>query len=1056
MTIMSPNIGFVIAIGSAIMGQSSEVTHVRSITEDLTYPARVAPLPDGGVYVTEPPLQRVLHYDASGVLVTDHVLAQGPLGIAVHDDGRVFISREDGAIGVYDNAFVLQGTVNPAPLSLLGPNDLAFDATTEELYAVDSAAQRVLVFFESALGTWTLDRSWGIGGSGMGQFSTPQSIALDTSLGHVLVTDADNFRVQVFDTDGVTLFRFGYRILYTRTGEVAWYARTEGAAVDACGNIYTTDALMGTLRVADSGGQEIDPNFLPLLRYGIGATQLRVPCDVAISDAGQMFVADTNNGAVKVYDVACTAAAVAAVVEAADGDRSSAYERTRLGDELRDKLRDQKQDRSRDPVVFPDNPAEIAAAMNAGEYVEALDLNGDDVLDIQDLELAVDHFGAGTVEDFLAGGGGVAAHPALAVPHILDIPNRCSRCHSMDGAPAGGMLAAMGQENLCQSCHSAGKIAGDAWIGPGDTEMNHPWGVPASDADPGPAADSDVALHLDAGRVRCGSCHEPHESSVGTCQVPSPIPGWELPVHIGSCVGGVADGEPCQSDAQCEMTFMRTQEDKVSLCGECHVQYEEWLHAGHSEEHGEAWVHYDWSMGNNWLCTGLGTPYAYCTGEGVGTAASPAAAPCTGVGTPMACCTGPGAGSTCTVSNAGCTGPGTPWACCSGTATGNCANNLSAAACTGVGVPMACCTGVGTGSCSSRESCRQCHSGNGFIDFAEDFPDGVVQGSRHHGTYRVADCLVCHATHGTDQGEDLLRVYDTVWLPTAQVLSGVGSSATCMACHNGRALPPVPNPPGVTTPHYLSGGVMLEGINGVINFDGTAYVLTSSQHTQLLASETLGCATCHMAAVPTTGPGAGKVGGHTFNIVDHETGFENVANSCNAAGCHSGLTTVNRAANGDYDGDGSGVPPLLPEGVQEETQGLLELLESALNVAGAFRLLLDPVTGLPTTDPNGTPTYPYWTSRMCSGGSRDGLGCTGTGAGTAPFNCPDGGACNASVPSGELATVEDAIWNWEYVDNSGDRGVKNTGYAIGLLQIAYKGVTNTAVPDAAYRYSPAP
>jgi hypothetical protein len=218
-----------------------------------------------------------------------------------------------------------------------------------------------------------------------------------------------------------------------------------------------------------------------------------------------------------------------------------------------------------------------------------------------------------------------------------------------------------------------------------------------------------------------------------------------------------------------------------------------------------------------------------------------------------------------------------------------------------------------------------------------------------------------------------------------------------------------------------------------------------------------------MAPVPTSGLGAGKVGGHTFNIVDRDSGFENVANSCNAAGCHTGLTTINRPANGNYDGNGA------IEGVRTETLNLLILLKDALNAAGAFRLLLDPVTGLPTADPpgglspDGAPSYPYWTTRKCSGGTRDGLACSGTGAGTAPFNCPGGGACNSSVPAGELVTVEDAIWNWEFVDKSEDLGVKNTGYAIGLLQIAYKGVTNSAVPGlplpappVAYRYSPAP
>ncbi|MEK7731496.1 MAG: cytochrome c3 family protein, partial [Planctomycetota bacterium] len=406
--------------------------------------------------------------------------------------------------------------------------------------------------------------------------------------------------------------------------------------------------------------------------------------------------------------------------------------------------------------------------------------------------------------------GGVAAHPALNPPHILDLPNRCGLCHSMDGAP-GGMLTSAGQENLCQSCHSAGKIAGKDWIGPGDTYMNHPWGVPAANADPGPAPGSEVALHLDAGKVRCGTCHDPHESSQGTCETPSPIPGWPFPIHIGSCTGGSANGEPCQSDAQCEMMYMRTEGRKINLCGECHVQYDEWLHAGHSEEHADPWSHYDWSMGNNWLCTGPGTPYAYCTDVGAGTAASPAAAVCTGAGTPLACCTGAGTGPTCFL-NGSCTGAATPWPCCTGVGTGTCPTtpSLSIAACTGPGTPMTCCTGVRTGSCSSREACRQCHSGNGYVDFSNDFPDGTVNTATHRGAFRVADCLVCHTTHGKSHDEHLLRIYDTVRLPTGQMITGAGPGATCMACHNGRIAPPTQNTTtSLSTPHYLLGGVML-------------------------------------------------------------------------------------------------------------------------------------------------------------------------------------------------------------------------------------------------------
>jgi predicted CXXCH cytochrome family protein len=945
----------------------------------LTYPARIAPAPDGEIYVTDPPMKRVVRFDAAGAVVGTYAVSQGPVGIAVHADGRVFVSREDGRIGVYSATLAALGTVNPAPLTLAGPNDLAMHSVDDELYAVDSGEHRILVFAESAPGTWTLARWWGMEGVALGLFATPQAIAIDEAADHVIVTDTDNFRVQVFDTTGILLFKFGYRTLYLPTTDVAWVARAEGVAVDECGNIYLGDALMGTVRVFSTVGGELDSMHLPALSYGTGAGQLRVPCDLAIDD-GRLYIANTNNSAVEVFSVTCSVSAAAAVPE---GPRDSLS-----------KQRITHPKRPGDPrllgaqlarVQTPDNPADIVPWINAAEYKAEFDLNRDQAVNMTDLEVAVAEFGVGTVEDFLNMHGTVAGHPGLEPPHILDLPNRCGRCHSMDGAP-GGMLSAVGQENLCQSCHSAGKIAGEKWIGPGTKHNSHPWGVPADDLD----QESELALHLDDGDVRCGTCHDPH-NVINDANYLRMGPLYEkTPLTVPN------------TTTEQPMTLMNP-----TLCGECHTDIvEQWHVAGHSHEHADPFVHYEWMMGNNWLCTGPGTPYAYCTGEGAGTAASPSAAVCTGPGMPLACCTGPGAG-TCTLSAAACSAAGTPWSCCSG---------------------------AGAGNCSSRESCRQCHSGFGYTDYAEDFPDGVVQSSRHRGQWRVVDCLVCHSTHGKSQDDSLLRIYDDVLLPTGQTLTGLGPGATCASCHNGRRMPPIPNPPGVTTIHYLSGGVMLEGINGVTTFDGAPYALTNSNHS---GNAAIDCTACHMAPGPTTGPGAGLVGGHTFRLKDHDTGFENVANSCATTACHPGLTTINRTANGDYDGD------TLIEGIQDETQGLLNLLEDALNTAGAERLF-DPVTGAAAN--------PYWATSKCVGGARAGLPCTGA---SAPFNCP-GGTCTASVPSAELATVEDAIWNWEYVDNSGDLGVKNTGYAIGLLQVAYKGVTNGPVPGAAYRYDPAP
>jgi predicted CXXCH cytochrome family protein len=983
-----------IAIAAGPVGVSSDLTYVNTwTTGGLSYPARIAPAPGGGIYVTDPPMKQVVRFDAAGAVVGTYAVSQGPVGIAVHADGRVFVSREDGVIGVYDAALaplVPPGTVNPAPFTLSGPNDLAMHLTDNELYAVDSGEHRVLVFTERrcsgttvpcgsdddcvdpdtctdiAVNTWALLRSWGMAGVGLGQFAAPQAIAVDAIADHVIVTDTDNFRVQVFDTTGILLFRFGYRTLYLPTTDVAWVARPEGVAVDSCGNIYLADALMGTVRVFSKAGGELDALHAPAIGYGIAAGQLRVPCDIAIDSSGSMYVANTNNGTVEVFDVTCTVSATAA---ASDGARDASAKQRIVHPRHPGDPRLMGSALAR--IQAPDNPADIVAWINASEYREEFDLNGDQVVNMTDLEIAVEQFGAGTVDDFLTAtaDGGDPDHPALNPPHVLDLPNRCGRCHSMDGAP-GGMLAPSGQENLCQSCHSAGKIAGEKWIGPASRENSHPWGLPASNADPGPVPGSQVALHLDNGNVRCGTCHNPHESNQGTCQIGGVAPPTPAS-HIGRCAGGPFEGKLCQSNDQCDNGYLRTGGDKIELCGECHVQYDEWLHAGHSD-------HDAVPFSRNW-------------------APSP------------------------------------------------------------------------TGSAR----CRRCHSGDGYVDFSNGVP--WTLGERR-GTHRVHDCLVCHSTHGKSQDETLLRIYDDVAIfettgnPAGTTLTGLKESATCIACHNGRD----PVTDTGLTPHYLLGGAMLLGFNGVTTFRNVAYSVDHSVHEQRLRAGTLGCATCHMADGPAPGePGAGKVGGHTFNIkwnesggffctggidagqtctvdadcddlvegdglgacdpADPDYGFENVANTC--AVCHTGLTTFNLIAGGDYDGDG------VVEGVQDETRGLMGIVVDAIEATGAQQIV----------DAEGHPTFPYWRVAQCVLGPTPGATCTSNSA------CGTGGTCVTVInPAADRPVVEDAIWNWQFVYNSRDYGVKNTGYAIGLLQIAYKGVTNQAVPNAAYRYSPAP
>ena len=822
----------------------ADVTYVGTWTEDLSYPGRLAADGGGGIYVTDQPTGRVLQYDVGGALVGTFDVPELPVGIAVGTDGRIYVSRLDGQVGIYDATFAETGLLDPAPFDFVAPNDLAVDPDTGEIYVADSGAHQIMVFDGV---TGALLRMWGTEGSGLSELEHPQAIAIDPALGRVIVTDVDNFRVQVFDTTGLLLFKFGYRILYLGGTQTAWLARAEGVAVDSCSNIYLTDALMGTVRAFDSAGVELDPDHLPVIGYGTDPGQLRVPCDILI-DGGGMYIADTNNAAVEVYDVTCTVSFMGVqghnkklsaemsgkqTVGATQGKKARRPQKTILGTAS-----------SGTAVQPPDNPVELVEAIVAGRYVREWDLTRDGVLDLADLEIAVALFGVGTVEDFLDLAG---SRTDFDPPHVIDITFQCGRCHSMNGLP-GGELTSWGQENLCLSCHSSGKLAMGKPIGGVENGNSHPWGVPADSGDVlGPDPDSELALRLDDGDIRCGTCHDPHQGD-----------------------------------------YLRAAIDRGQLCGECHAETAEWLHAGHADEEGEAFIHYDWTQ-------------------------------------------------------------------------------------------------------ASRASCRQCHSGYGFIDFAA----GLASADQR-GDFRVLDCLVCHATHGSDEPH-LLRVYDDVELPGDVVLADAGASATCLVCHNGRRTPGGSS----LTPHYLLGGVMLLGINGA-EFGAT---LSSSVHTSVAT-----CMDCHMAASPAEGqPGAGKVGGHSFHMAVHDEGdpdygFENVDNSCNVTGCHGdtwALTELNRLAYGDYDGDGE------VEGVQDEVADLLALVFAEIEAAGAVFL----------------GGYPYWNLD--------------------------------AVDPAMLQAVRDAIWNYEYVDNDGSLGIHNTAYAVGLLQVTYEALTGDPVPDAELRYLPA-
>jgi hypothetical protein len=147
-------------------------------------------------------------------------------------------------------------------------------------------------------------------------------------------------------------------------------------------------------------------------------------------------------------------------------------------------------------------------------------------------------------------------------------------------------------------------------------------------------------------------------------------------------------------------------------------------------------------------------------------------------------------------------------------------------------------------------SCAKCHSAYGYLDYLG--VDGTDFGSVENAaaTDSVITCVVCH--------NSATVAMDTVTFPSGAVITGLGSEARCMQCHQGResttsvnAAIEAANPAdddavtdglGFKNIHYFAAGATLYGgkAMGGYQYEGKAYI-GKFEH----AGTINGCADCH-------------------------------------------------------------------------------------------------------------------------------------------------------------------------------------------------------------------
>ncbi|MFL5430782.1 MAG: hypothetical protein ACJ79M_14280 [Myxococcales bacterium] len=262
-------------------------------SEELYRPYAVAVSRDGRIAVADPGRRAVHLYDAKGGdyrrIAND---LKYPAAVAFAGDTLVVADADQHVL----RAYARNASEVPLPVkvpALQRPSGLAIDEARKLLFVTDSAAHSVHVL---PLGGGE-GRTLGGRGGDEGQFNFPTHLAVDRE-GSLYVTDAMNFRVQIFDRDLKFVRAFG------RLGDgMGDLPRPKGLVVDREGHVLVVEGLFDVVQVFDAQG-----TLLGIFGgTGIDKGRFYLPGGAA-TDGRFLYVADTFNARVQVFDLEQAAA----------------------------------------------------------------------------------------------------------------------------------------------------------------------------------------------------------------------------------------------------------------------------------------------------------------------------------------------------------------------------------------------------------------------------------------------------------------------------------------------------------------------------------------------------------------------------------------------------------------------------------------------------------------------------------------------------------------------------------------------------------------------------
>ena len=235
-----------------------------------------------------------------------------PFGVAVSTDNRIYVADYgnhrvqifDGATRNYITTVGTTGSAGASNTKFSCPTGVAVSADNR-IYVADHSNDRVQIFDGATRNYIATLGTTGSAGASNTQFNYPFGVAVSTD-NRIYVADYGNHRVQIFD--GATR---NYIATLGTTGSAGTsntkFRHPTGVAVSADNHIYVADSSNDRVQIFDGATRNYIDTLGTLGTTGSAGTsnttEFSHPTGVAVSPSGdRLYVIDSDNHRVQIFD----------------------------------------------------------------------------------------------------------------------------------------------------------------------------------------------------------------------------------------------------------------------------------------------------------------------------------------------------------------------------------------------------------------------------------------------------------------------------------------------------------------------------------------------------------------------------------------------------------------------------------------------------------------------------------------------------------------------------------------------------------------------------------